>query len=203
MKKTFKALLAVVLAVVMVFSLTACGAAKKAEKTVENYFTALCNKEFDEAQKYIKADEKEEETTGGEEKKEDIANDAFSQYFFDTFKYEIIESEKADSKTVNVKIKLDTADMTKILPEYLKYAIGLGFSAAFDETYTDEMVDKKLNDFMVASLTSENTSRRQVEVTAKVVKIDGRWIIDADEKFIDAMTGGMISVGNAMDEANK
>lgn len=199
LKKTVKVSIALVLCAVMVFSFTACGEVKNAEKTVTNYFTALCSKNFEESESYIIADEKTTEPqTGDKDKKDDPANDVFSQHFYDTFKYEILESEKVDKNTVNVKIKLNTADMTKILPEYLNLALQLGFASAFDEEYTDEKMNAELEKFMENSLKSENASMRETELSVKVKKIDGKWLIEADEKFADAVTGGMVTVANSL-----
>jgi SNF2 family DNA or RNA helicase len=55
--KKIKSIIAVVLTLVLVFSLTGCGEIKKAETSVNGMFTAFKNLDFEEAQKYVNVDD--------------------------------------------------------------------------------------------------------------------------------------------------
>lgn len=221
MKKKVRGFLASVLSTLMLLSLAACttdfyypdddnldevqettvSAEEEAKKTVETFFTSLVQRNKQAADNCIKYDFESVENNM-ESSKNDPATNAMKEHFLDTFKYEINDIEKADSETVIVTVSLDTVDMTAVLPEYIKYAIEISSSAEFDESFTQEKLNEALESYMTSLLTSSETSRKNIELAVEVEKDDSAWFINADEKFFDAITGGMITAGKKLNESN-
>ena len=98
--KKIKSIIAVVLTLVLVFSLTGCGEIKKAETSVNGMFTAFKNLDFEEAQKYVNVDD----ITNGENSNDNA--EAVMNAIFGNLNYEIVLSEKVDDSTVIVKTSI-------------------------------------------------------------------------------------------------
>ena len=209
MIKRGKLILAFALSIIMLFAFAACDVKdsiageiiksdeKSAEQTLESFFTALVNKDKQAAAACLTTD-LENENNDEAENKIDPAAEAIKECFLESFEYEINECKKLDKQTVSAAVSINTVDMEEILPQYLQYAIELSSTAQFDDQLTADSLQVALKSYMESLLTSENTGRREVDIDVRVIKRDGSWLIDADEEFFDAITGGMITAGNEL-----
>lgn len=188
-----KKIISIFLALALTLSLSGCGEINKAEKSVKNMFSALKNVDFEEAEKYVHIEDIEKAT--GENELNDYTT-AIMENVFNNLEYEVISSEKVDSKNVTVKTKITATDMKPVLGEYISNAMQYAFSNAFsDSQENEEETDKKMQEILVECLTKPDLKTVTNDVDIKVVKTeDGNWEIDADEKFANAIMGGLIEV---------
>ena len=142
--KKIKSIIAVVLTLVLVFSLTGCGEIKKAETSVNGMFTAFKNLDFEEAQKYVNVDD----ITNGENSNDNA--EAVMNAIFGNLNYEIVLSEKVDDSTVIVKTSITATDMKPVMGEFFTQAMQYAFSTAFSDTQpSEEEQNKKMEEILV------------------------------------------------------
>ena len=218
-----KVLLVLALSILIILSLAACemdefieytpdepneyveeetaSASEEAGETVIAFFEALSNKDRAAAEKLLK---QKLMNTGADDEntKSDPATDALKTNFYNSFSYEIVDIQIVDSQTVNFITKIDTLDMTEILPEYLKYAIELSISADAEDSMSEASVNEALKSYMTSLLNAQGAPRREVEIDIKVIKSGDEWLIDSNETFFDAITGGMITVGKELNKSD-
>ena len=220
MKKMLKVLLAFALSIVMILSLAACemdefieytpnedveeetlSASEETEKTVNAFFEALSNKDRATAESCLK--QKSMNISGDDENtKSDPATDALKTNFYNSFSYEIVDIQIVESQTVKVITRIDALDMTEILPEYLKYAIELSNSADAEGSMSEEGINEALKSYMTSLLNAQEAPRREAQIDIKVIKSNDEWLIDSNETFFDAITGGMITVGRELNKSD-
>lgn len=197
MRKVLKITLSLFLVMSMMFSLAGCGEIKKAEKVVNETFTALKARDYDKAQNYIDVDNIMENDS-----EEDIEAEVFMNNIFEKLEYEIISSEKVDGNTVNVKTKITAIDMKPVLREYIAAAFQYVFSTAFSNPQpTEEETNKKMEEILVECISKPDLATVTNEVIIKVVKEDKNWKIASDDTVADALLGGMISAAEELNNS--
>lgn len=196
--KRFKSIIAIILTLILILSLTGCGEIKKAETAVNGMFTAFKNLDFEEAQKYVNVDEI---TKAGEEANENSM--LIMETVFDNLSYEIISSEKVDSETVIVKTKVTATDMKPVLGEFLTKALEYAFSNAFANPQpTEEETDKKMEEILVECASKPDLATVTNEVDIKVIKTESKdWKIEADDAVVNALLGGLADAAKEMENA--
>lgn len=197
--KKIKSLIAIILTLIMMLSLTGCGEIKKAESTVSNMFAAFKALDFEEAQKYVNIDD-----IKPAESKDDLPGNAemFMKNLFDRLDYKIISSEKIDSNTVNVTTEITAIDMKPVLGEFFVAAMQYAFSNAFANPQpTEEETNAKMEELFTASATKPDLATVTNEVVIKVVKDDKEWKVVSDDAFVDAILGGLSAAAEELENA--
>lgn len=211
MKTNFKKLTSLLLAVVLVFSFTGCSPVKKAEKAVDNSFTAIKNLDKDGFFGNVKVEE------GYEEELEKLEFDTEEQTegdkaLYESFKtitskleYKILSSEEVDENTIKIKVEATSVDMSPIFGDFFSKLIGYALSTALssqtpmtDEEYNEE--SKKMFGECV-SASDLATVTKQVDIT--VVKIENEWKVVVDENYLNAAFGGIYDILTQMSEQMK
>ena len=210
MKTNFKKLTSLLLAVVLVFSFTGCSPVKKAEKAVDNSFTAIKNLDKDGFFGNVKVEE------GYEEELEKLEFDTEEQTegdkaLYESFKtitskleYKILSSEEVDENTIKVKVEATSVDMAPIWGDFFTkifaYALENAFSA---QTISDDEKEENFKKLFSESVTNSNleTVTKQVDIT--VVKVDNEWKVVVDENYLNAAFGGIYDVLTQMSEQMK
>ncbi len=199
--KKIKVLTAVILAFVLMFSLTGCGEVQKAESAVNGMFEALKSSNFEEAQKYVNV---EDITSAGES---DMTKDSevITNTVLKNLSYEIISSEKTDNNTVIVKTKITTTDMKSVMGEFFAKAFEYSMASVF--TYpeiTEEEQNAKMNEILEECVSKSDIGTVTNEVDIKVVKNDkNEWKVESDEAFVNALLGGLVEAIEDMQESFK
>lgn len=197
--KKIKSLIAIILTLIMMLSLTGCGEIKKAESTVSNMFAAFKALDFEEAQKYVNIDDIKPAAS-----KDDLTGNAemFMKNLFDRLDYKIISSEKIDSNTVNVTTEITAIDMKPVLGEFFVAAMQYAFSNAFANPQpTEEETNAKMEELFTASATKPDLATVTNEVVIKVVKDDKEWKVVSDDAFVDAILGGLSAAAEELENA--
>ena len=195
--KKIKSIIAVVLTLVLVFSLTGCGEIKKAETSVNCMFTAFKNLDFEEAQKYVNVDD----ITNGENSNDNA--EAVMNAIFGNLNYEIVLSEKVDDSTVIVKTSITATDMKPVMGEFFTQAMQYAFSTAFSDTQpSEEEQNKKMEEILVECASKPDLATVTNEVDIKVVKNENKeWKIEADDTFVNAVLGGLMDAAKSLENA--
>lgn len=199
--KKIKVSTAVILAFLLMFSLTGCGEIEKAESAVKGMFEAFKSSNIEEAQKYVNI---EDITSAGET---DMTKDSavITDTVFKNLSYEIVSSEQTDDNTVIVKTKITTTDMKPVMGEYFSKTLEYTLSNVF--TYselTEEEKSAKMNEILEECVSKDNLDTVTNEVDIKVVKNDNNeWKIESDETFVNALLGGLIEAIEDLQESFK
>ncbi|MGN0179538.1 MAG: lipoprotein [Monoglobaceae bacterium] len=197
--KRIKSIIATILALVLLFSLTGCGEIKKAETAVNGMFTAFKNTDIEAAAKYVDVDE----INASEDSSDSISTELVMKTIFNKLDYKIISSEKVDDTTVKVKTEITVTDMKPVLGEFFTNAMQYAFSTAFSNPQpTEEETNKKMEEMFIESASKEDLATVTNEVDITVVKTENNeWKVKSDDTFADALLGGLITAGEELSKA--
>lgn len=197
--KRIKSIIATILALVLLFSLTGCGEIKKAETAVNGMFTAFKNTDIEAAAKYVDVDE----INASEDSSDSISTETVMKTIFNKLDYKIISSEKVDDTTVKVKTEITVTDMKPVLGEFFTNAMQYAFSTAFSNPQpTEEETNKKMEEMFIESASKEDLATVTNEVDITVVKTENNeWKVKSDDTFADALLGGLITAGEKLSKA--
>lgn len=197
--KRIKSIIATILALVLLLSLTGCGEIKKAETAVNGMFTAFKNTDIEAAAKYVDVDE----INASEDSSDSISTELVMKTIFNKLDYKIISSEKVDDTTVKVKTDITVTDMKPVLGEFFTNAMQYAFSTAFSNPQpTEEETNKKMEEMFIESASKEDLATVTNEVDITVVKTENNeWKVKSDDTFADALLGGLITAGEELSKA--
>jgi len=197
--KRLRSIIATILAIVLLLSLTGCGEIKKAETAVNGMFTAFKNTDIEAAAKYVDVDE----INASEDSSDSISTELVMKTIFNKLDYKIISSEKVDDTTVKVKTEITVTDMKPVLGEFFTNAMQYAFSTAFSNPQpTEEETNKKMEEMFIESASKEDLATVTNEVDITVVKTENNeWKVKSDDTFADALLGGLITAGEELSKA--
>lgn len=197
--KRIRSIIATILAIVLLLSLTGCGEIKKAETAVNGMFTAFKNIDIEAAAKYVDVDE----INASEDSSDSISTELVMKTIFNKLDYKIISSEKVDDTTVKVKTEITVTDMKPVLGEFFTNAMQYAFSTAFSNPQpTEEETNKKMGEMFIESASKEDLATVTNEVDITVVKTENNeWKVKSDDTFADALLGGLITAGEELSKA--
>lgn len=197
--KRIKSIIATILALVLLLSLTGCGEIKKAETAVNGMFTAFKNTDIEAAAKYVDVDE----INASEDSSDSISTELVMKTIFNKLDYKIISSEKVDDTTVKVKTEITVTDMKPVLGEFFTNAMQYAFSTAFSNPQpTEEETNKRMEEMFIESASKEDLATVTNEVDITVAKTENNeWKVKSDDTFADALLGGLITAGEELSKA--
>ncbi|WP_155928587.1 DUF5105 domain-containing protein [Bacillus sp. UNC41MFS5] len=94
-------------------------------------------------------------------------------------------------KTVDTKIILGT-----IIQEVMQEALAQAFSG---EETDDEAIEKEMTNKLVTGVNEPSAKKVTNKVKINLVKVDGDWKVDVDQELLNALTGGLSSVGDDLE----
>ncbi len=110
----------------------------------------------------------------------------------DTLSYKILEktyiektSETYSGETGDLVLQVSTPDFISLIEKEVK-ALGDVNAVSFDEQ------KKKVQENMMASLENNDYPKKETTVNVKVKKEDGKWKIEPNDEFADAISGHMM-----------
>lgn len=197
--KRIKSIIATILALVLLLSLTGCGEIKKAETAVNGMFTSFKNTDIEAAAKYVDVDE----INASEDSSDSISTELVMKTIFNKLDYKIISSEKVDDTTVKVKTEITVTDMKPVLGEFFTNAMQYAFSTAFSNPQpTEEETNKRMEEMFIESASKEDLATVTNEVDITVAKTENNeWKVKSDDTFADALLGGLITAGEELSKA--
>ncbi|MGI6204670.1 MAG: hypothetical protein ACOYJH_05280 [Anaerovoracaceae bacterium] len=194
MKKILRCAMAIMLALTVVVTFTACGETEQAEKAVDDTMQALQDATYDsdsEAAKAVQSEFDSLNITGLDEQD-------FMKALFGNLKYEITGSEKKDSDTVDVTMKVTNVDMENAADKWVA-------QAKTDMTNTNSdlyqailsgnstQMYKTLYDMLFDAIDENKDKTVTSEITVTVNKDDdGNWQMDPTSSDIDKMCGNIM-----------
>jgi hypothetical protein len=197
---TWRALTGLLLALILVFSLTGCGPDLEAEAkaSLEKTLTALksadaktLGKLSGEKDFYGDADK----IFGSKKTARQIVKTMFAH-----FDYKILSSKKIDDENVTLRVKITNVDMNKVVPKW--YSDFTNYVTANPSIVTDEnAVMTKTFDILKTDIdqAAEDKTFVNKTVTVKMKKVKDEWKVkDADDQMLDAMLGGFQSAINKL-----
>lgn len=187
----FKRLLAGVLSAALALTLAACGAAKP-EDTVKTSLDALIAGDLKTATAAF--DTNGQDTLNDDDKEfQDVAKAIFSKMTYS------VKETKVDGDTATVKAEIQAADMEAVMQSVVQELMQLALSNP--NMSEDEMTAKtaELLTNGVKSATEKKTST--VDITLK--KAGEKWQIQSSDDLLDALTGGLNSLSDALGGTSK
>ena len=194
MKKALKSLLVAMLAVTVMLAFTACGEEEAAEQAVNSTMEALQEATLDEDSDAAKTLKKEI----GSLNMPGLDEDAFVKALFGNMKYEITDTEKKDSDTVEVTMKVTNVDMKNAANKWVA-------QAKKDVTNTNSELYKAavsgsttkmyqvLFDSLFDQIDKNKSKTVTEEITVEVKKNDdGDWQMEPTSSDINKMCGNIM-----------
>ena len=207
-----KRVLALILALACILSVTACGAEGKAKRAAEGFLTAFCELDFDRAAEFVDSPEDMPEALKNldlDEMLEDIPEEYREKYGdeIEAVISKLIARVKANcSYVINGIIEKDDAyevDVTMTVPD----VEDVDFSSILSESNLLKLLGEKLGDGTISLSSSEEEivdallpdvikmldnaiesitiGSEEMDVDLVVVEIDGKWLVSLGESDID------------------
>ncbi|WP_329887011.1 hypothetical protein [Pseudoramibacter faecis] len=195
---TWRVLAGLLLALVLVFSLTGCGPdpESEAKASLEKTFFTLKSADAKTLSKhngkkdfYGDADK----IFGSKKAARQIVKSLFAH-----FDYKILSSKKVNDNNVTLRVKITNVDMNKVVPKWYKnfviYAAANPTIATDENAMMAKTVDILKTDIDQAAKDKNFASKT---VTIKMEKVKDEWKIkDPNDKMLDTMLGVFQSVIN-------
>lgn len=179
-----KKILAALISLVLVFSLTGCGELKNAEKTVTGAFDSFKALDFEASKKFIDLNSMAigDEASG-------MSTELILNNLFGKLEYEIISSEKVDSNTVLVKTKITALELEPLMQKFIGSVMEFSIANMNSPKLSEDATKKMYEDLFAKATSDPALAKKTEEVDVKVVKADGKWMIQPDEAFAAAVLG--------------
>ncbi len=121
------------------------------------------------------------------------------RYFVKNLKFKVLSSEITDNTAV-VKTEITNLDMLPVFQEFLAKGLEAAFQNAFAEKPLSEEELEKSTEALLISLLEDAKQTTTVVVEIKLSKEGDSWKIDMDEILQNAMFGGLIDVGEMLQQ---
>lgn len=94
-----------------------------------------------------------------------------------------------DKEHVNVKTKITAIELEPFMQTFIESVLKKSFENLTQAEMTEAEVKKQYEEIFTETAKNPNLAMKTQEVDIKVVKKDGKWIIEPDEAFIMALLG--------------
>ncbi|CEO89975.1 DUF4878 domain-containing protein [Syntrophaceticus schinkii] len=181
-KKVFHVTLLCILAIAVV----GCFGASP-ENVTKDFFSAVKDGDFNTAAKYVKQESKDEfrdELESGQ----DLDDKKRAELLFSKLSWEILSSS-TEKNEAEVKAKVTSIDMVSVVTDVMNKILPLAFASAFDENSNDDKIEELTEQYFDNAMSDPNAPTVTSEVTIKLVKEKGDWLIVPDDDLLNALTG--------------
>lgn len=179
-----KKILVTLISVILLFALTGCGEIGNAEKAVNGMFDSFKASDLEATKKFINIDGME---IGDEES--GLSTKLIVDNLFSKLEYEIVSSEKIDADAVIVKTKITALELEPMMQKFIASVMEFSFANLDKPELSEEETMKMYEDFFVKTSNDSTLTKKTAEIDIMVVKKDGKWMIQPDEKFATAILG--------------
>jgi predicted small lipoprotein YifL len=193
MKKTLLLLTTIILA----FSLSACNLfGPTPDEVATDFLTSVQKGEWEKASEYVNTEDSKEKikefTTSDEDVK--YIEDLFEKMSF------TIGNVKEEEDKATVESEIETVDMKIIMGTIFQEMLAEAFAQAFSGEETDEEAqDEEMTKLLVEGMNEPSAKKVTNKVNIKLVKVDGDWKVDVSDELLNALTGGLSSMGEEME----
>lgn len=167
------------------------------ESIVNDFFSAVKASDFDTVANCIKQENKDEfrdELEMGEE----LDDKKRVEFFFSKLSWEIL-STSTEKSQAEVKAKVTSVDIVSVTMDVINKIMPLAFAAAFDDN-SDDKIQKLTEQYLESALSDPDVPTVTNEVTIKLVKEEGNWLIVPDDDLLNALTGNAGKLAEIFDD---
>jgi hypothetical protein len=102
--------------------------------------------------------------------------------------FEILSSS-TEKNEAEVKAKVTSIDMVSVVTDVMNKILPLAFASAFDENSNDDKIEELTEQYFDNAMSDPDAPTVTNEVTIKLVKEKGGWLIVPDDDLLNALTG--------------
>ncbi len=173
-----KKILQVTLLCLLAISLVGCFGPSP-DSVVKDFFSAVKDGDFDAAAKYVKQDNRDE-FRDELESAQDLEDNKSAELLFSKLSWEILSSS-TEKNQAKVKAKITSIDMVRVVTDVMNKIMPLAFASDKIEELTEQ--------YFISAMSDPNAPTITSEVTIKLVKENGDWLVVPDDDLLNAMTG--------------
>ncbi len=184
-----KKILVILLAVMMIFGIAGCQQTAGPDKTVSDLLDAM--KAWDTAalEEYMGLEDIYGATDMDMSSEEAEMTDALMKALTANLDYTIVNTQE-DGDTAIVTADITNVDMSVVMAEYITQVFALYFSGT---DMTEEELNTAVFELLVTSIENNQETLVTNTVDIELTKVDGEWVITADDAFYNAVFGGMMT----------
>lgn len=189
LKKTFGFLTTLVL----LFAFAGCSSEESPEMAVNNYLTAFQTVDLETIAKYTS--DSNDTTDTADDAISDLENDKTGMAFVENMTFEVLSSTQEDD-TATVKVSITNVDMANAMGKAMTEMISLAFSGL-----SEEEMEQRSTEIILSAITDNKDITLTKEVDISLVKGENNWLIVPNDDLVDAITGGLVSYAENINEA--
>lgn len=194
-----KKIIATLLMMVLMVSLTACGGGESAEKATINTIEAVKTYNKDALSKYLDYNDLVDVNESGSDTAEEEGAD-YIKNIFKNIDYKITSS-KENGDTAVVSAEITNIDMSNVFSLYIQEAMSIAMSQAFsEEAQSEEDMEEQMNQLLVNLIEENKTTTVTNNVDINLTKVDKQWKVEVDENLQNALMGNLMTVSSMFGE---
>lgn len=186
-----KKILALLMALVMIFSLTACiNKENKAKKAVVEQLEIIKTADIEEMMAFLG----DEDGLGGFDK--DTAS-ALCEGLFEHFDYKVLSVAGNEDGTYTAKVNITARDMENVVAKFYEKLMAYVFESMtedFSIEKSDEEIEADTIRIMVESFKETEVITTETEVDILVREVEGEMIPEADDELFNVATGNFAQI---------
>lgn len=192
-------LLALLLALLLGLSLTACGGRDSAQDVTEAAIQAFQALDSESLQQYWGASLTDGDLGLAEE-------DAirFLAPLTENLTYQVISAEEQEADgTAVVTVAFTNIDMGPVMSSFLSAALEDALSYASlpeAEQPTEEALSDRYTEMLIEAASQDGLATKTTTVEVPLTLVEDQWTIDPNDSVLDAMLGGLLSAAESLDE---
>lgn len=191
--KMFKKCLAFLTLFVMVFTFVGCSGEESPETAVTNYLNACKNFDEETISKYT-ANTEENATESTNTATNDLGEEA-AKMLMEGLTYEILSSEE-NGDTATVKVSITNINMSIVMSDAITQLLPLAFS-----NLSEEEMETQTSAVFISAIENNKETTITKEVELSLTKGENTWLITPSEELGDALTGGLLTFANNLNES--
>lgn len=159
-------------------------------KEIDNMFVAIKSGDEETIKKYFN-----EENSPNDENDEEGTK--IIKIMLSNLKYEVISTDVSLNENI-VKVNVTNKNLNEVFSNYMKKALSLAFSKAFNRT-TEEEMNEQMETYLEEQYNSEDVEAVTTEITITMKRESGKWKIEInEEELINAILPEYESIINAI-----
>lgn len=192
-------LLALLLALLLGLSLTACGGRDSAQDVTEAAIQAFQALDSESLQQYWGAS-----LTDGDLGLDEEDAIRFLAPLTENLTYQVISAEEQEADgTAVVTVAFTNIDMGPVMSSFLSAALEDALSYASlpeEEQPTEEALSDRYTEMLIEAASQDGLATKTTTVEVPLTLVEDQWTIDPNDSVLDAMLGGLLSAAESLDE---
>ena len=194
-----RSLLALLLALLLGLSLTACGGRDSAQDVTEAAIQAFQALDSESLQQYWGAS-----LTDGDLGLDEEDAIRFLAPLTENLTYQVISAEEQEADgTAVVTVAFTNIDMGPVMSSFLSAALEDALSYASlpeEEQPTEEALSDRYTEMLIEAASQDGLATKTTTVEVPLTLVEDQWTIDPNDSVLDAMLGGLLSAAESLDE---